>query len=299
MAKIKICLDAGHAGKENRSPVVAEFYESDFNWKLHLKLKKELEAYGIQVITTRASQDEDLGTKSRGRKAGGCNALISIHSNSADRESADYPLAIVPVNGSGDALGRKLIDCIRDVMDTNEPADMWSKKTDSGADWFGVINGASQVGVPGIILEHSFYTNKRMAEWMLVDENLQNLAEAEAEVIAAHFGVEKPNKVIYTVTAVATTDNKDKASAWSNELVANGWQVSVSEKTVDIPIQNVPLEKPVEASKPSLDEIAKSVINGDFGNGHINRETNLRKAGLLQHYTYQQIRKRVNELLGV
>ena len=44
MSNIKACLDAGHAGKENRSPVVAAYYESDFNWKLHLKLKKELES---------------------------------------------------------------------------------------------------------------------------------------------------------------------------------------------------------------------------------------------------------------
>jgi N-acetylmuramoyl-L-alanine amidase len=298
MAKIKICLDAGHAGKENRSPVVPEFYESDFNWKLHLKLKKELEAYGIQVITTRASQDEDLGTKSRGRKAGGCNALISIHSNSADRESADYPLAIVPVNGSGDALGRKLIDCIRDVMDTNEPADMWDKKTDSGADWYGVINGASQVGVPGIILEHSFYTNKRMAEWMMVDENLQKLANAEAAVIAAHYGVKKPTKTTYTLTAIRTFENNAEADEWREELRAKGWAVSMAEKTEDILVVNAPVQKPAEPPKPSLDEIAKAVINGDFGNGHINRETNLRRAGLLQHYTYQQIRKRVNELLG-
>lgn len=299
MSNIKICLDAGHAGKENRSPVVPAYYESDFNWKLHLKLKAELEAFGIQVITTRTNQNEDLGTKSRGKKAQGCNVLLSIHANAADRESADYPLAIVPVNGSGDELGRKLIDCIRDVMDTVEPADMWSKKTDSGADWFGVISGAAQVGVPGIILEHSFYTNKCMAEWMMVDANLDKLAKAEAEVIAAIYGVKKPTKTTYTVTAVCTFENKVEADEWCEELRAKGWEVSVAEKTEDIPVVNAPEQKPAEPPKPSLDEIAKAVINGDFGNGHINRETNLSKAGLLQHYTYQQIRKRVNELLGV
>ena len=35
MAK-KICLDAGHYAKYNRSPVVPEYYESVMNWKLHL-----------------------------------------------------------------------------------------------------------------------------------------------------------------------------------------------------------------------------------------------------------------------
>lgn len=32
---IKICLDAGHYGKYNRSPAVKTYYESDMNWKLH------------------------------------------------------------------------------------------------------------------------------------------------------------------------------------------------------------------------------------------------------------------------
>jgi N-acetylmuramoyl-L-alanine amidase len=55
MAKIKICLDAGHYGKYNRSPAVKEYYESDMNWKLHNMLKKYLEEYGFEVIQTRAN----------------------------------------------------------------------------------------------------------------------------------------------------------------------------------------------------------------------------------------------------
>ena len=296
MANIKICLDAGHYGKSNRSPVVPAYYESEFNWKLHLKLKAALEAYGIQVITTRSDKDKDMGLKDRGRASKGCNLFLSIHSNAADRESADYPLAVVPVNGSGDAIGKKLAECIRNAMGTTEPADMWSKKTDSGNDWYGVINGATQVGVPGIILEHSFYTNKRMAEWMLVDANLDKLAKAEAETIAAYYGVKKPVKTVYTLTAVCTLEDKAKVDSWCKDLAANGWQVSVSEKTVEVPVQNVPVQKPVASPAPSLDEIALAVINGDYGNGHATREANLKAAGMLEHYTYAQIRARVNEL---
>ena len=278
MKTIKICLDAGHAGKENRSPVEPKFCEADFSWELHLKLKKQLESYGIQVVTTRASQEETLGTKNRGKLAKGCNLLLSIHANAAERESADYPLAIVPVNGSGDQLGKKLAVSIRDVMDTDEPADMWSKKTDSGSDWYGVISGAAQVGVPGIILEHSFYTNKRMAQWMLSDKNLDRLARAEAETIAAHYGVKKPVKRVYTLTAVCDFTCQAEADNWREELASKGWKVSLAAPVL------------------SLEEIARAVINGDYGNGHATREANLRTAGMLEHYTYAQIRARVNEL---
>ncbi|MBR6628058.1 MAG: N-acetylmuramoyl-L-alanine amidase [Lachnospiraceae bacterium] len=52
---VKVCLDAGHYGKYNRSPAVSSYYESDMTWKLHNYLKKELEAFGIGV---RVSVDE-------------------------------------------------------------------------------------------------------------------------------------------------------------------------------------------------------------------------------------------------
>ena len=188
---IKICLDAGHSGKYNRSPVAKEYYESDMNWKLHLLLKKHLEQYGIQVITTRESQNADKDLTARGKCASGCNLFLSIHANAADRESADYPLAIVPINGTGNAIGKKLADCIRNVMGTTEAADMWSKRSEKGYDWYGVIRGAALVGVTGIILEHSFYTNTRSVKWLLDESNLDKLAAAEAKVIAEHYGLVK------------------------------------------------------------------------------------------------------------
>ena len=57
----KICIDAGHDGKYNRSPANKSYYESDMNWKLHLLLKKHLEQYGIEVVLTRENQKTVLG----------------------------------------------------------------------------------------------------------------------------------------------------------------------------------------------------------------------------------------------
>ena len=80
MTKIKICLDAGHYDKYNKSPVVPEYYESKMTWKLHLKLKKYLEDYSIEVITTRANQKQNLELTARGKMAKGCDLFLSIHS---------------------------------------------------------------------------------------------------------------------------------------------------------------------------------------------------------------------------
>ena len=191
----KICLDAGHYGKYNQSPAVPKYYESDMAWKLHLKLKGYLEDYGIEVVTTRKNQNENLGLTARGKKAEGCDLLLSIHSNAVGdkvNETVDYPIAFVPINGSADKLGKLLAECIEQTMNTKQTSKSESKKSEKGNwDYYSVINGATSVGVPGIILEHSFHTNTKATKWLLDDSNLDKLAKAEAEVIAKYFNTEK------------------------------------------------------------------------------------------------------------
>ncbi len=120
MAKIKICLDSGHYGKYNQSPAVPKYYESDMAWKLHLKLKTYLEEFGIEVLTTRINQKQNLGLTTRGKAAKGCDLLLSIHSNAATKESVDYPIAFVPIDGSADELGEQLAKCIEQIMETKQ-----------------------------------------------------------------------------------------------------------------------------------------------------------------------------------
>ncbi len=67
----KVMLDAGHYGKYNRSPAVAEYYESDFTWKYTFFLKSSLEAYRIIVDLTRDNKDIDLPVDMRGFMAQG------------------------------------------------------------------------------------------------------------------------------------------------------------------------------------------------------------------------------------
>lgn len=204
MAKIKICLDAGHYGKYNRSNVNKAYYESDMNWKLHLKLKAELEKYGIEVITTRASQARDLALTSRGKKGKGCDLFLSLHSNACDTESVDRVVGIYLVpdkdtthDEKSKPIAEKLAAVVAEVMGTKDKPKTCSKLASGDRDgdgkkddnYYGVLHGADSVGVPAVILEHSFHTNKRAADWLLIDSNLDKLAKAEAEVLAKHFGV--------------------------------------------------------------------------------------------------------------
>ena len=188
---MKICIDAGHYGKYNRSPVNGAYYESDMAWKLHLYLKAELEAYGVEVVTTRAKQAKDLSLMQRGQAAKGCDLFISVHSNACEDETADHPLACCTITGKADSIGQKLADAVAETMETKQKGRIWKKKGTYGNDWFTVLYGAASVGVPGVLMEHSFHTNRAAVDWLLVDANLRKLAAAEAKTIAEHYGLTK------------------------------------------------------------------------------------------------------------
>lgn len=226
---IKICLDAGHYGKYNRSPAIPEYYESQMNWKLHLLLKKYLEQYGFQVITTRADPNADLTLEKRGKASAGCDLFLSLHSNAVGssaggngmNENVDYVVAYVMLDGSTDALGKALAATVAQLMDTKQSPEVKTREGQRG-EYYGVLRGAASVGTPGIILEHSFHTNSRSVRWLLEDSNLEKLAQAEAKVIADHYGLSKPvadNKILYRVQigAYSKLENAERQLARAKE----------------------------------------------------------------------------------
>ena len=201
----KICLDAGHYGKYNQSNVYPAYYESDMTWALHLLLKKELETYGFDVITTRDNKDVDLPLETRGTKAYGCDLFISLHSNACATESVDRAVIIpyqdvnwTDIDEKSRDIAERLGACIKNVMGLSS-YQIYPRKADNDRDrngylddeYYGVLFGARKVGTPGIIVEHGFHTNTKCAKWLSVDSNLKKLAKVEAKVIADYFGVKK------------------------------------------------------------------------------------------------------------
>lgn len=222
---MKICIDAGHYGKYNRSPAVSSYWESERMWKLHLLLKKELEAYGVTVVTTRSEQAKDLALTSRGKASKGCDLFISMHSNavgSSVNEKTDYPIAILGINGKADKIGEKLAKCVASIMGTKQAAKTTKKTQKDGRDWYGVLRGAAEVGTAGVILEHSFHTQTAATKWLLNDGNLEKLAKAEAECIAEHYGLKKIASGTVAAGTAATKAVKYyvQAGAFSNKANA-------------------------------------------------------------------------------
>lgn len=197
---IKICLDAGHAGKANRSPVNTAYYESDFTFAFTNYEKAELERQGFEVILTRESQNQIAEVYARGKKSKGCALFISNHSDACGTESVDYPSVITPnpyktVDIEGcKTLGNRIANNIHNTIGTRQNGKVYVK--DAGYDrngngkrgddeYYGVMAGAQAVGCPMfMIVEHSFHTNLHTTNWLLNDTNIRNLAISEAQVIA-------------------------------------------------------------------------------------------------------------------
>jgi len=194
MSKIKICLDAGHTGSRyNQSPVVKGYYESVMVWALHRKLKARLEARGFEVVTTRPSIDTAMDVYDRGKAAKGCDLFLSLHSNACGTESVDYPVvyrAYDNLNGA-DTLALGFARMIGQRMGTKQAGRTAIRKNSTGGEYYGVMRGARAAGVPlYLLVEHSFHTNAAAAKWLLDDGNLDLLAEAEADTLAAYFKIE-------------------------------------------------------------------------------------------------------------
>lgn len=238
----KVCLDAGHYGKYNQSPVVKSYYESTQMWKLTEMLAEELEARGVQVVKTRTNQATDLDLVTRGKKGKGCDVLISLHTNAADDKATDYPVAVVFRDDSktlldehSEAIGKLLADTVAVIMATSQKGRTMTRAYSGDRDgngykddeYYGVLHGAKMAGVPGVILEHSFHTNARAANWLLENANLRRLAKAEANAIVDWLedrdGKTQPQATTQTGTA------KVEAARLYNKAHARSYTVTAAD----------------------------------------------------------------------
>ena len=225
---IKICLDAGHYGKYNKG-VVSGYYESDMVWELHNYLKSELESYGFEVGVTRTNKNTDLEVSQRGLKSKGYDLFLSLHSNAASGESADYVALFhlvkddtTTVDEKSEAVAKKLAPVIANVMGVKQGYKVLTRSVNYDRDgdgkindnYYGVLHGADLANTAGIIIEHSFHTNPTACKWLMDSSNLKKLAVAEAKALAEYYGMKKTTnttseKTIYRVQVGAYSDKKN------------------------------------------------------------------------------------------
>lgn len=198
-----VTIDPGHVDKSNRSPIVRDYWESDFTWKWAMYIKMALEAWGIEVRLTRPNSATDRELVARGKSSKGSDAFISGHSNACNDSSVDRVVCIYMVDDKNSTvdeeskdLARILADVVKDEMPTST-AKIYSKSAGydrnkngiNDDEYYGVLFGAHEVNVPGVILEHSFHTNREAALWLMNDSNIKHMCDAEAAAIAEWLGI--------------------------------------------------------------------------------------------------------------
>ncbi len=204
---MRITIDPGHTKNVNAG-VTKGYYEGNAMFVLANYLADALSQYkDTEVLLTRG-EDENPTVSERGSLAAnsGSRVFISLHSNAtSESEDAAYVCGFYSVKRTvSKELCQKLISAVTDVM--KKSTDAWNrgaltKKTSSGNDYYGVIRNSVAGNSPveySLLIEHGFHTNIKECEFLSDSENLKKIAEAEAEVLAEYFEMEK--KVNFVVT---------------------------------------------------------------------------------------------------
>ena len=189
---MKICLDPGHYGKYNAG-IIKGYYESEMNLKLAYKLKEKLEKYGAEVFLTRTGT-EDLSLYSRGQVAvkNDCDVFFSIHSNARSGDETYrgvvvyYSIFQPEHKGLMEELGRAAAEAMGSIFQ----GALTRKGNNGNWDYNTVIKSAVDGGVSmAFLLEHGYHTNREDCAALMQDEVLEKIAEAEAGILAEHFGL--------------------------------------------------------------------------------------------------------------
>lgn len=192
---MKIMLDAGHAGNQNTPAYFPAYCEAKRMWQLYLYLKAALVRCGIEVGETRTDQGKDKEVYTRGKMAAGYDLFLSLHSNAispAPNDAVDRPVIIhyLDAPDADKSLAQKLGDAIKACIGAKQATQLYTRRGNNG-EYYGVLRGAKAARCPtAFILEHGFHTCTETAKWLLSDDNLKLLAEEEAKVVCAHYGIE-------------------------------------------------------------------------------------------------------------
>lgn len=192
----KVCIDPGHDWwAYNRSPVVPEYCECQRMWDLAVLLKAQLERRGVTVLMTKEHVNHGVGLGTRGKMSKGCDLLVSLHSDAAAREEPDWVSALHqlddkcgPMDARSKEIAGRLAEAVAALMGVSTrlvaKQSAWDRDGNGYRDdYYAVLRSAHTVGTPAVLLEHGFHTNVKCTRWLLDDDNLQKLAETEADVI--------------------------------------------------------------------------------------------------------------------
>lgn len=253
--------------------------------KIAAACKTALERNGIQV---KVGQYDTMANRCAASDKFGADLHVPIHTNAFNGQVTGTRMFCWNSNGEG----MKACKAIFNVLAPITPGKSESITVNTN------LYEVKYPAAPTAYIECEFHDNATTAKWIV--ENTTTIGEAIARGICNYFGI--------TFKAKEEKKEEQKPATDSNEMyrIRKTWKDAKSQVGAYRSLENAKKACPYgykvydskgnivySNDKKSVDEIAREVIAGKWGNG-TQRRINLEKAG----YDYDKVQARVNELLG-
>ena len=268
---IVIVLDPGHGG-DDPGATNGKYIESEINWKIANYVKEELDKVdGIKTVLTRTKNgNPELAERGLIARNNLADLMISFHINSSDRTTVRGTEVYITCNKNNVRfneysymLGQKILRNLHALgipyWGGLEPKIKLSTDGEkyldgSMSDWYGIIRNPMYYGIPSILVEHCFISNRFDLQHISSDANIKKLAMADAKAIiemAEKFRIDRTNnKLQATVLSVNVSNNKN-----GNYIYG---EISITEKINDM--KRNPIELPTVTLKSTDGKISSEIF---------------------------------------
>ena len=299
--KISVCIGHGksQSGQYDSGAVASGYQEFKLARAIGKYLKQELSKYNCTVDLINYDGDKNLAERIKYVNSKGYDLNMELHLNAG---GGTGPEVYYKHNSK---QGKALATAISKSIATNLGLKDRGAKTKlvSGQDYFGCVR---EIKCMSFLIETVFIDTKGDRDKVIYASGQEQCAKAIATAVAKYYGLgrkETPKPApTPTPSPKPTPSSKKSNTEIAKEVIQGKWGNGAERKKrlEDAGYDYAAVQKEVERllakqkkpAKKSVDEVAREVIAGKWGNG-AKRVYNLTKAG----YNYVAVQKRVNEIL--
>lgn len=290
----KVFLGVGHGGADSGA-VGNGLKEKDLNLGIALACRDELQANGVDVKMSREKDENDPLND----EVAECNAFspdlaVDTHNNAGGGDGAECWYQ--HKSGTAKTLADNILSEIVKIGQNSRGAK--TRLNSKGTDYYGFLRN---VKAPAVIVECAFIDNATDIQIVDTAAEQKAMGIAIAKGILKTLGIEaKPVETVTPATQPTTTSKSIDEVArevidgqWGNGLTrrARLEAAGYNYRTVQQRVNDI-LSGKMNINSKSVEQIAKEVIAGKWGNG-ADRKRRIEAAG----YNYAEVQKKVNELM--
>ena len=299
--KISVCIGHGksQSGQYDSGAVASGYQEFKLARAIGKCLKQELSKYNCIVDLINYDGDKNLAERIKYVNSKGYDLNMELHLNAG---GGTGPEVYYKHNSK---QGKALATAISKSIATNLGLKDRGAKTKlvSGQDYFGCVR---EIKCMSFLVETVFIDTKGDRDKVIYASGQEQCAKAIATAVAKYYGLgrkETPKPAPTPAPSPKPTPSPKKSNTEiAKEVIQGKWGNGAERKkrlenagydyaAVQKEVERL-LAKQKKPAKKSVDEVAREVIAGKWGNG-AKRVYNLTKAG----YNYVAVQKRVNEIL--